>query len=135
MSNVKKPRTRENILNDIKIVKNAIKPQFEEVEKFLTEVRPKLVEEKQKLDIKLEKGDYVIEDIKRLFDLHTLIFEEQPRINNLDEIKLKQLYSELANINDIKNGGKRRKTKRKSLKKKKKTMKKKQRKTKRKSRK
>lgn len=135
MSNVKKPRTRENILNDIKIVKNAIKPQFEEVEKFLTEVRPKLVEEKQELDIKLEKGHYVIEDIKRLFDLHTLIFEEQPRINNLDEIKLKQLYSELANINDIKNGGKRRKTKRKSLKKKKKTMKKKQRKTKRKSRK
>ena len=125
MSNVNKPRTRENILNGIKIVKNKIKPQFEEVEKFLTEVRPKLVEEKQELDIKLEKGDYVIEDVKRLFDLHTLIFEEQPIINNLDEIELKQLYSELADINDIKNGGKRRKTKRKSLKKKKKTMKKK----------
>jgi len=125
MSNVNKPRTRENILNDIQIVKNTIKPQFEEVEKFLTEVRPKLVEEKQELDIKLEKGDYVIDDVKRLFALHTLIFEEQPIINNLDEIELKQLYSELADINDIKNGGKRRKTKRKSLKKKKKTMKKK----------
>ena len=66
-----------------------------------------------------------IDDVKRLFALHTLIFEEQPIINNLDEIELKQLYSELADINDIKNGGKRRKTKRKSLKKKKKTMKKK----------
>jgi len=125
MSNVNKPRTREHILNDIKILKNAIKPQFEEVEKFLTEVRPKLVKEKQELDIKLEKGDYVIDDIKRLFYLHTLIFEEQPIIDKFDEIKLKKLYSELADINDIKNGGKRRKTKRKSLKKKKKTMKKK----------
>lgn len=120
MSNVIKPRTRENILNDINIVKNAIKPQFEEVQKFLTEVRPKLVEEKKELDIKLENGDYVIEDLKRLFDLHTIIYENPPEIEPMLLKRLSILYSRLANL-DIK-GGKRRKT-----------MKKKQRKTKRKT--
>ena len=125
MSNEDKFRTKKDILNDIKIVKDRIKPQFEEVEKFLTEERPKLIEEKKALDTKLEESKYKIEDLDRLFKLHTELYEQQPRINHKDEQELKKLYEELANFDPTK-GGKRRKTKRKSLKKKKsKTMKKK----------
>ena len=49
MSNEFKPRTKEDILKDITIVKDKIKPQFEAVENYIHNVRPKLVEEKQVL--------------------------------------------------------------------------------------
>ena len=124
MSNEDKFR-RKDILNAINIVKDRIKPQFVEVEKFLTEERPKLVKEKQELDTKLEQSKYETKDISRLFELHTELYEKQPRINHKDEQELIKLYGELAALSENK-GGKRRKTKRKSLKKKKsKTMKKK----------
>ena len=125
MSNEVKPRTKEVILDEIKKIKDKIKPQFEAVENFTNKVRPKLVEEKQALDARLEESQYKNEDINRLFQLHTELYEQQPRINYKDEQKLIELYEELANFDTTK-GGKRRKTKRKSLKKKKsKTMKKK----------
>ena len=112
--------TKKEILEQIIKVKNEIKPQFEEFQKFLTEVRPKLVEEKKELDIKLEHSNYNIEDVKRLSQLHTAIYENPPEIEPMLLKRLSILYSRLANL-DIK-GGKRRKT-----------MKKKQRKTKRKT--
>ena len=109
MSNEVKPRTKKVILDEIKNVKDKIIPQFEEVEKFLTEERPKLVEEKQALDARLKESQYKNEDINRLFQLHTELYEQQPRINHKDEQKLIKLYEELANF-DSKRGGKRRKT-------------------------
>tara|TARA_B100001057_G_C22127586_1_gene673266 strand:+ start:86 stop:520 length:435 start_codon:yes stop_codon:yes gene_type:complete len=128
MSNEDKFRTKKVILDEIKNVKDKIKPQFEAVENYIHNVRPTLVEEKQALDIKLEQSKYTTDDISRLFDLHTELYEKQPRINYTDEQELIKLYKELANFDSTKGtkGGKRRKTKGKSLKKKKsKTMKKK----------
>lgn len=125
MSNEFKPRTKEDILKDITIVKDKIKPQFKAVENYIHNVRPKLVEEKEKIQTRLENSSYELEDINRLFELHTELYEQQPRINHKYEQELIKLYEELANFVPTK-GGKRRKTKRKSLKKKKsKTMKKK----------
>jgi len=125
MSNEVKPRTKEAILNDIKNVKEIIKPQHEKVENYTYNVRPKLVKEKKALDTKLEESKYETKDISRLFELHTELYEQQPIINHKDEQELIELYKELANLH-YNHGGKRRKTKRKSLKKKKsKTMKKK----------
>ena len=125
MSNEVKPRTKEAILNDIKIVKDRIKPQHEEVENYTYNVRPELVKEKKEIEIKLETSDYVLDDVKRFSELYTELYENQPIIKRADENELIELYKELANLH-YNHGGKRRKTKRKSFKKKKsKTMKKK----------
>ena len=75
MSNEVKSRTEEVILDEIKIVKDRIKPQFEEVEKFIYNVRPKLVKEKEEIQTRLENSNYELKDIDRLFVLDSLLYD------------------------------------------------------------